>query len=93
MKGRTEIIKLLLARDDVNVNTKDKEGRTGFQIVCTPLFDTSRSLIGEIGGLICIQRDIRPSELMKGVSGLPDSGIMEEIQASINRKQQKSARK
>jgi len=93
MNGQIEVIKLLLTREDVDVTFADFLGRTGFHLACEKLCDASPRLVGEIGAQMCIQRNIQPSELVHNAPMHSDPKLMEEIQASIRRKQQKSARK
>mmetsp|Transcript_5794 Transcript_5794/g.7143 ORF Transcript_5794/g.7143 Transcript_5794/m.7143 type:complete len:128 (-) Transcript_5794:28-411(-) len=92
-KGHTEIINLLLTRDDLDINVQDWAGKTGFNYACTLLYGTSPRSVAEIGALICIRRNMQPSELMDGASRVSYPEMIEEIQTSISRNEQKSARK
>eukprot|EP00012_Vannella_robusta_P011051 CAMPEP_0206193622 /NCGR_PEP_ID=MMETSP0166-20121206/6679_1 /ASSEMBLY_ACC=CAM_ASM_000260 /TAXON_ID=95228 /ORGANISM="Vannella robusta, Strain DIVA3 518/3/11/1/6" /LENGTH=175 /DNA_ID=CAMNT_0053610375 /DNA_START=226 /DNA_END=753 /DNA_ORIENTATION=- len=88
--GHAEIVNLLLSRDDVDINTKDEDDRTGFHEACeNGLYTTSPRLVVEMGVQICFRYNMHPTELLGNVN----SKIIEEIQTSISRKQQKSARK
>mmetsp|Transcript_6306 Transcript_6306/g.7778 ORF Transcript_6306/g.7778 Transcript_6306/m.7778 type:complete len:86 (+) Transcript_6306:179-436(+) len=85
------MVDLLLARDDVDVNIKDHRGRTGFHYAYEKLYNTSPIKLVKIGGLLCAQRNIHPSELMKHASSRVNPQIIDLIQTSITK--QKSARK
>jgi len=90
-KGHTEIVNLLLAIDDVDVTLKDESGKTGFRLVYEKHCHTSLFKLGEIGALICTQRNMQPSELLNTATMKLHPEIIEEIQRSIRSRQQKSA--
>merc|ERR1712137_178204 len=63
LEGNVEIVKLLISRDDVDVNVKDKWGKTAFHYVCIKREQFQQEDKILIGAQICAKHELHPSEL------------------------------